>query len=409
MTTEPEVEPQTKPRLEPDALTELERRLSGTRIRLRAKAPFFAALALFARMEMRDTIPTAATDGRDIFWNPRFLQSLSFAETSGVLLHEVLHAALLHVTRRGTRDPLIWNIAADIVVNGIIAAEIEKKGKEEQAYLALPTGALRAPDLEKFSVEEVYELLQKDGRVLSLTWCDLLNGSGIDTEAEYARIEAHWRAAQAQASAMLQGAGQGSLPAELMREMSLAGSSKLDWRSHLWRFLVRTPTDFTGFDRRFIGRGLYLEALEGESLRVFVAVDTSGSIGDTQLAQFLQEVQGILSTYPHISCSLFYVDAAAYGPYPLTAETDVTAFPRPVGGGGTDFRPFFTAVEKEQREGDGSTAYSQLAQSETLCVYLTDGYGTFPEAVPEEAVLWVVLPGGLQLDAFPFGETVRLI
>ena len=44
-----------------------------------------------------------------------------------------------------------------------------------------------------------------------------------------------------------------------------------------------------------------------------------------------------------------------------------------------------------------------------VCVYLTDGYGTFPDPPPELSVLWVVTPGGLDLSQFPFGEAVRLL
>lgn len=396
---------------ETTSTAELERRLSGALIRLRTRAPFFAALALFARMRIREDIPTAATDGQDVFWNPEFLRKLTPAELSGVLLHEVLHAALLHVVRRGERDPVLWNIAADIVVNGMIAAEAQRGGGGVgQVTLALPQGALRDEKLEKFSVEEVYELIQKDGRTLKLAeaWRDLLEAfGGGDNEARRAEMEAHWRAAHAQARTLMRASGRGDLPAELLRELSALEPAQLDWRSRLWRFMVRTPTDFTGFDRRFIGRGLYLEALDGESLRVYVGIDTSGSINNKELAQFVGEVQGILCAYPHIACDLFYVDAAAYGPYPLTTGTDVNSFPKPVGGGGTDFRPFFDAVEKQER--NGGSPYSLLGQTETLCIYLTDGYGAFPGPAPDYPTLWVVTPGGLGLDAFPFGEAVRLV
>ena len=85
---------------------EVEKRMSGSLLRLRTRAPFFATLALFARIRVRYDLPTAATDGRDVFWNPYFLQTLSPGEADAVLLHEVLHAALLHVVRRGTREPI---------------------------------------------------------------------------------------------------------------------------------------------------------------------------------------------------------------------------------------------------------------------------------------------------------------
>lgn len=393
----PELTPETRAEMQADA----ERLVAGAMIRLRTRTPFFAALALFAQQVYRWDIPTAATNGRDVFWNPLFLRRLSPAEVSGVLLHEVLHAALLHVVRRGEREPILWNIAADIVINGMIAAEIARNG--ERGGLALPEGGIRDEKLEKFSVEEVYEIIRQDPnkRQLADAWRDLLEACN-EPGLSRAEMEGHWRAAQARASTLMKTTGRGDLPAELARELEALEPSRLDWRSHLWRFLVRTPTDFSGYDRRFIGRGLYLEALEGETVRVNVAVDTSGSIGSEEMAKFLGEVVGILRSYPSIRCQLYYADAQAYGPYPLTADTVVDSLPRPVGGGGTDFRPFFAAIEQESEEThDGS--------GPPLCVYLTDGYGAFPEPPPPLPTLWVVSPGGLDFDKFPFGETVRLV
>src|SRR6266545_4952914 len=88
-----------------------------------ARNAFFGALALFARFQTSTQVPTAATDGRDIFINTTFFAALTAPEQEAVLLHEVLHAALLHVSRRAGRDARLWNVAADIVVNGMLARE----------------------------------------------------------------------------------------------------------------------------------------------------------------------------------------------------------------------------------------------------------------------------------------------
>ena len=372
----------------------LQRLVSAALLHIRSHSPFFATLALFARIEPAPDLPTAATDGRDIFLNPRYFAGLPAAQRAGLLLHEVLHAALLHVPRRGQRDALLWNIAADIVVNGAIAAE----GQYE-----LPPGAVRAQKLEHLTVEEVYHIIQTDRRyqklVVSLAIQDLLQGrrgaGGILDEQWRAGLEEHWRNALAQAETIAHALHQGTAPAGLARELGALRRAQLDWRSYLWRFLVRTPTDFQGFDRRFIGRGLYLEALDGESVEVYVAVDTSGSVGKGELNAFLSEVRGILGAYPHLRCHLYYADAACYGPFELGSSEDI---PPPKGGGGTDFRPFFEAVARETGRNEASVA-----------IYLTDGHGKFPSAAPDMPVLWVLTPGGIDYSAVPFGEAVRLV
>lgn len=131
---------------------ELEKRISASLLRLQTRSPFFATLALFTHIRMTTGVPTAATDGQDIFINPEFVRSLPSPALDGLLLHEVLHAALLHVVRRQTREHQLWNIAADIVVNGMVA---------QQEGMTLPKGGIRDKKLEHLSVEEIYEILQK--------------------------------------------------------------------------------------------------------------------------------------------------------------------------------------------------------------------------------------------------------
>ena len=366
--------------------------ISAFRLRLRMKSPFFATLALFTQFHPTQLLDTAATDGKDIFFNPEYLRSLPPAQQDGLLLHIVLHAALRHVIRRGARDARRWNIAADIVVNGMIS---------QQECFELPPGALRVREVEHLSVEEIYELLieQKCNCCGSAT-CDLIDNAPGDcknslSQARRSEIEAHWRNGLHQAAVVARTAKHGNLPAWMERELSLLTSPQLDWRSYLCRYLVQTPTDFSGFDRRFIWQGLYLEALVGESVQVYVAIDTSGSIYNEQLQMFLSELQGILSAYPHLQCDLYYADAEAYGPYPLSSDS---IMPSPQGGGGTSFVPFFTKVQE---------TWNGITQG--VCIYLTDGYGTFPEQPPQLPVLWVVTPGGLDSEEFPFGEAVRLL
>lgn len=374
--------------------------ISASLLRLRMKSPFFATLALFAQFIPRPTCPTAATNGKDIFFNEAFLRSLPPAQLDGVLLHEVLHAALMHCLRRGERDPELWNVAADIVVNGMII---------EQGAFHLPPGTLRDPKLERLSVEEIYELLLKEQQPRTCPNLDLMNpGNAANkstselnqpqtdslSQAQREALANHWRNALQQATVIARTTHPGHMPTGFDRELGTLTNPQLDWRSHLWRYLVQTPTDFQGFDRRFIHQGLYLETLIGESVLVYVAIDTSGSIGQSDLQMFLSEVQGILNAYPHLRCELYYADAAAYGPHELHSDHPI---PPPQGGGGTSFVPFFDRV---------SDRWDQ--QTQAVCVYLTDGYGTFPDESPLPT-LWVVTPGGLALEKFPFGEAVRLL
>jgi predicted metal-dependent peptidase len=380
-----------------------ERQISASLLRLRMRSPFFATLALFAPVRASAEVPTAATDGREIVVNPAYLASLDPRQQDALLIHAVLHAALLHPARRGPRDELVWNIACDIVVNGIIAA---------QPGFDIPPDTAVDTELAKLSAEEIYDLLQfSPERQPPLPGLDLLNnsvagspgdrqgGEGMEgsqlSSARQADLEQHWRNAFQQASVLAQTVQGGGLPAAVRRELEALRPGRIDWRAHLWRFLVQTPTDFQGFDRRFLGRGLYLEALEGEAVRAFVCVDTSGSVNDAQVRALVAEVQGILRSYPHLRCDLYYADDRLYGPYALRADDPI---PPPLGGGGTDFEPFFREVEERRAPHESAVA-----------VYLTDGWGLFPRLEPRLPVLWVITPGGRDAEELPFGEAVRIV
>lgn len=305
------------------------------------------------------------------------------------MLHELLHAALLHPWRMRERQPELWNIAADIVVNGTI---LQQPGCE------LPPGGLRDERLEHLSVEEVYELLQLPGaNRFELADRDLL-ATQANTQASQSErsLRAHWQQALQQAQAIASGtATGGKVSGCIDRELGAIEDARLDWRAHLWRYIVQTPTDFQGFDRRFVGRGLYLEGLQNDSVSIYIAIDTSSSVRTPQLQLFVGEVQAILAVYPQIECQLFYVDEAIHATYALTTDSTL---PIPEGGGGTSFVPFFDRVTEIW---DGYT--------QTVCIYLTDGYGEFPQHAPVVPTLWVVPPGGLDLTLFPFGEAVRLL
>ncbi|MEN9418049.1 MAG: hypothetical protein RI988_1669 [Pseudomonadota bacterium] len=386
----------------------LRRTLERTLIRLRGAHPFFGALALFADFRFDDRVTTAATDGRTIWIAPAFAARLTPENFGGVVVHELLHCALGHIPRMRSRNPARWNLAADIVVNGMIRAETK---------FQIPEGSVEDGKLAHLSVEEVYERLEASDAPIPAKFLlvDLLPG-GMEGEGAAAEtadgpvspepgdaiararaktLEDHWQLARQQAITIARRLNPefGSTAMGMSRELASLDQPRIPWRSHLWQFVVRTPTDFSGFDRRALWRGLYLDAMDGERVSLRVCVDTSGSIDGPLLTAFLSEIAGILSAYPHLEGQLWYADSDLYGPYPLDDEV---LGRRPEGGGGTSFVPFFRAVAEDP------------TATQAICVYFTDGYGTFPVKPPELPVLWIVVPGGADDADFPFGQVVRM-
>ena len=370
-------------------------------LQVRKECHFFGAMMLFANIVESKKIDTAATDGINIFVNKDFLLSLSSTQQNALMLHEVLHMALLHVTRRGTRDPKIWNIAADIVVNDLII---------RNTPFRLPKDAIIDKSFRDCSVEFIYEALLKKNKhkTFSLSLMDILNPKDKDEESSNqpncdlskSEIESYWRdKIQVLQNSDINQPGklQGNLPGGMETEISCVLEPEVDWRHALWKYVGKTPADFDDLDRRFIYKGLYLEGLLTEALEVSVCIDTSGSISNDLLDQFIGELKGILRSYPHVKCNLYFADTEIYGPYEIHS---IEELPKAAGFGGTSFVPFFDYLEKE----DSNNLLGQNKAS----IYLTDGYGDFPNYTPANPTMWVVCSDGLSSNEFPFGEVIRI-
>ncbi len=373
-------------------------------LQVRRECSFFGSLMLFAQIETTKKLPTAATDGRKIFFNEEFLYSLSSKEQNALMLHEVLHMALLHVTRRQNRDPYIWNIAADIVVNDLI---------ERNTSFPLPQGAITDTRFQDKSVEYIYEALLKSKKEYKLVINDILQPGNSEhsegdtnlseplSQEEADEIESFWKDKMEilkNSSEHNLSNGKGSLPAGIEQEISTILEPEVDWRHALWKYVGKTPADFDDLDRRFIYKGLYLESLLTEAVEVSVCIDTSGSVSDELLMQFAGELKGILRSYPNVKCSLFFADTDLAGPYEIDR---IEQMPKAIGRGGTSFVPFFDYLRKNGEE-------NSLLGNNKLSIYFTDGYGDFPQQEPDNPTMWLVCKDGLETNGFPFGEVVRI-
>ncbi len=378
--------------------------ISKCKLQVRKECQFFGALMLFASIKETKKYDTACTDGKDIYFNMNFLKSLNSSEQNALMLHEVLHMALLHVTRRQNRDPKIWNIAADIVVNDLIL---------RNTPFRLPKGAIIDKTYSDKSVEFVYESLLKNNKykkhksyIQDLKDGVLKDGKINDnsSQADGLEIESYWKdkIQVLKNSDMVNNSDKfgsnttGGLPDGMDREVENILEPEVNWRHALWKYVGRTPADFDDLDRRFLYRGLYLEGLMTEALEVSVCVDTSGSVSRDLIDQFVAEINGILKSYPHVKCDFFFCDCELSGPFKISSPEEIPVLK---GGGGTSFVPFFKYLEKNNENHMGSHKVS---------IYLTDGYEEFPKFVPKDPVMWLVSADGEETSEFPFGEVIRI-
>jgi predicted metal-dependent peptidase len=372
-----------------------------------AKSAFFASLALRMVPQVDWEISTLATDGNKLFLNPSFVSALPPDQLVGVVAHEVMHNALAHHARRGPRDARRWNVACDLAVNPLlleagVALPASRLLPGEGEYLGMPSGK---------SAEEYYRLLfepppgkepgegpgQGDGEpgpspTPDPGGCGAVKEPGGGSQAEARQSEAEWQVAVAQARQVAK--GRGELPGGLARLVEEVLQPRVDWREVLREFVsahARNDYSWCPPNRRFIHQGLYLPGLRSEELgEVVLAVDTSGSIGEKELAGFAAEAQGILEAF-ECSLTILYHDSQVQkvqhwrsGDGPLALEP---------AGGGTSHVCIFGWIAAQ-------------AKQPTCVVCLTDLYTQFPDIVPSTPVLWAVVGGNTGEP--PFGLRVAV-
>lgn len=366
-------------------------KIQRARVKLVLEQPFFGMLTL-SQLEVvrKDDCPGAmGTDGRKLYYRDADVRKWTLAETAAVICHEVLHAANQHLWRRDARDPWRWNVACDFAINPIV----------EECGMTLPAGALLKKEWAGKCAEEIYRLLPPDLNQVGVSNQYTLKGDMIEPTSGSGNAEEQKAVAAAWGQAVRQAAQaakmQGKLPAGLERLIDLSLRPKCDWKALLARFVQSaTKSDYSWKrpNRRYLGAGVWLPSLWTESTRpVVVAIDTSGSIGEKELAVFAAELQGVCSDAQPERVHVLWADAEVAGVQ--TFERGEPLALKPQGGGGTDFRPVFEWVREHSGEEDFACV-----------IYLTDMYGSFPDVPCEVPTLWVATS---DVEA-PWGETIKL-
>jgi len=188
---------------------------------------------------------------------------------------------------------------------------------------------------------------------------------------------------------------QGKEPAGFDRLVTEVLKPKVDWKAVLRRYLTQMiPCDYTFLkpSRKSPPKIILPGITKAEQVEAFVAVDTSGSISDEELAQFLSEIKWVARNYPSINLTLVSCDAEIQTEDQIKSRYELEKF-KPKGGGGTDFRPVFELAMKKRVK---------------LVIYFTDGYGTFPEKKQPFPVIWAVTEQGAPESHFPFGKVIKM-
>lgn len=374
---------------------ELNKALTKAKIGIMQKPDtvFFSTLCSSLKINFSTELSTAGTDGIEMLINPNFFESLTHEERIFLLAHETLHVAYLHVLRREKRDPKVFNMAADYVINLEL---VDRK-------FSFIKGGLLDKKYAGMSTEEVYKLLMEDQENLpKLPMQDLMSmpnqesvgDSNLNSKNHTAQTiaqEIKAKIAKAVMIAEMQGQS-GSVPESIKRHFKDLSKPQVTWRVVLQRFVSQLTQDDYSWRRpnkKYLPH--YLPKLHNKTLnRLDFAIDTSGSINEAQFTQFVSEVHSVLRMLKPKEIGVYQFDHSLRGSHTIKNIMDLLKLPFS-GGGGTLPQCALNEFEKNKALG---------------LIILTDGqFYTHQLKDPKRPVIWVVYNNPRFIP--PFGTAVH--
>ena len=344
-----------------------ERKLQKSKITLMRDHRFalLQGIMMVGKTKVADNIPTACTNGRDEIYGRGFVKSLKEKELNFVVAHENGHKMYRHLTtwrKLHDEDTRLANAACDYVINLML-----KNLDPDESVIAMPRyqsgpmkGKLMGLIDERFkgmNAKQVFDILKQergneggegdggadgngsgDGELDSHDW----DGAKDMTEQERRELERDIDQAirqGAMAQQKMAGSGGGGLDRELQELLE----PKVNWREVLREFVKSTcggkdKSSWRRVNRRFLSTGVYMPSLISEKVgHLVIAIDTSGSVGQEELADFLSEVKGIAEEVSPEMVDLLYWGSEIEGHevYESSQVSNIVSSTKPKGGGGT--------------------------------------------------------------------------
>ena len=397
----------------------IEEKLTTARVGLLLKTPFFGNMA--TRMKIinaDDWCQTAATDGRNFYYNTEFVKKLSTKKLEFLFAHEIGHCVFDHFGRAGSRNRQLCNISQDYAINQILADEKIGEVIDEVpicldsqyrglAWEEIYDKLYEKADIREISLEELMKELgetldehinsdgaqSKDGKDKEQDG-DTRGKAPVLTKEEKQKIKDEIKEAMIQSAAA---AGAGKTPGAIQRLIKDLTEAKMNWREILRmniQSIIRNDYSFTRPSRKGWGTGAILPGLvNDETIDIAIAVDMSGSIGMDDAKVFFSEIKGIMDQYADFSIKVWCFDTDIYNYAEFTQDNVEELLDyEPKGGGGTEFMINWDFMKQEGIE-------------PKKFVMFTDGYPWGSWGDENYCDTLFIVKGNERAES-PFGQTV---
>lgn len=379
-------------------ITSVEDKIIAARIKLLFNHPFFGNFA--SRLIIKESsnwLSTAATDGRHIFYNKTFFTDMSIDQIAFTIAHEVLHLIFDHLGRINGRNIQLFNIAADYCVNGQLIRDKIGKAPDMRLYHDVKYYDMSVEQIYDLLLNDDYEHLSSLGGLVDehIDWDqkDVNNPDRpVYTTNELVQIKNEIISTIIQIAQITS-----NHSSEITRLINNLTSSKMDWRQILRneiQSILRNDYTWQRPNRKTIHHGIYLPGSNNdETIDIAIAIDTSGSITNQMLHDFLSEVNGIMEEYQDFKIKIWCFDTDVYNPREYTTDNNESLLTYEIsGGGGTDFMTNWKYME--------DTDYVPKK-----FIFFTDGYPNDKWGIEDYCDTVFILHDTNKIVA-PFGTTI---
>lgn len=399
-----------------------EERLRKARVELQDDRPFWAYLVLKLKFregkegELPEYAGMGVNKNRELIYSKQFIDEHDDRHLQFFLAHEVSHLMFTHLYRCESRDPKIFNVACDIIVNKLLMDD----GFDLPDKCLKPNGdSIKVADVQideisKKTAESIYDEIVKnsdqieESKQLVFDMHDYSDkkgqgsGDGDDEEGEGSSAVSDmgkeaddWK--NYMSEAITHAKQRGIMPAGMESVIGDILNPKLNWKHLLRRYITNTiPHDYTFKNPNMKIPHVILPGSEKESIDVVVHIDTSGSISDEELQAFMSEVLSVCNSFRNINMTLIQADMEIQRVDRLGSHNKRRVKDLQVKGrGGTSHKPVWEYIN------------NYIKQCRIL-ISLTDlGSDIEPHDKPRYDVIWVV-PKADAHHEVPFGKKVNL-
>lgn len=357
----------------------IEDKFAKIKAKLVVEHPYFGSIATFQKTTPNEDLRTYQSRDGVFEFNKDYINTLDEGEIAFLLTNSAMHQAFNYKDRALGRMDWLWSLSQDYAINGLLINN----------GLNPPFEINYDEKFDMMSAEEIYEILKNDlekDESKQKEFQERFEKFHEDEsqESEIARIN----------DELLNKAKLfGDLPLGIELFVPNIFGGKINWIDELREVIehnFKFDYQLLPPNKRYLYQGVALPSLTGNILRLVIVCDSSGSIDEVLLGEFLGEVESIMNSYNNYEIELIVADAKVQEH--TTLYPGDTLFSNIKGGGGTNFENSFLYVEENLHE-------------VSLLLYFTDGVGYFPKVTPEYSVIWVTPNSEVE---FPFGKRLLI-